>query len=152
MLALIENTVRVTIRHSDSEAIASEAATASASLDESASAGQRTKPAGPGDRVMVQFPHCASESPANTARCRSARGQHCGDAALKMAKSRRIRPYFRRSGLGADLGVLPPVHGDKARSLLDPVQPRSNRGECGEVVIAAIGDMGIAIKRDVRDS
>src|SRR6185312_7439271 len=109
MLALIENTVRVTIRHSDSEAIASEAATASASLDESASAGQRTKPAGPGDRVMVQFPHCASESPANTARCRSARGQHCGDAALKMAKSRRIRPYFRRSGLGADLGVLPPV-------------------------------------------
>jgi hypothetical protein len=55
MLALIENTVRVTIRHSDSEAIASEAATASASLDEAASAGQRTKPAGPGDRVMVHF-------------------------------------------------------------------------------------------------
>ena len=38
------------------------------------------------------IPHCASESPANTARCRRARRQHCGDTTLNMAKSRRKPP------------------------------------------------------------
>jgi len=51
---LLDSTVRVTIRQSDSEAIASEAATASLSLlDATATAGLE-KPAGPEDRVMVE--------------------------------------------------------------------------------------------------
>ena len=50
---LPNNTVSVTIRQSDSEAIASEAATASNSrVDATATAGL-VKPGGPEDRVMV---------------------------------------------------------------------------------------------------
>jgi hypothetical protein len=52
---LIESTVRVTIRHSDNEPIASEAATASVSRDEATGADGRTKPASPGDRVMADI-------------------------------------------------------------------------------------------------
>jgi hypothetical protein len=51
--SLLDSTVRVTIRQSDSEAIASEAATAPLSrVDATATAGP-VKPAGPIDRVMV---------------------------------------------------------------------------------------------------
>ena len=51
--SLLDSTVRVTIKQSDSEAIASEAATASNSwVDATATAGL-VKPAGPEDRVMV---------------------------------------------------------------------------------------------------
>jgi hypothetical protein len=53
MATLIESTVRVTIRHSDSEPIASEAATASVSRDEATGADGRTKPAARGDRIMA---------------------------------------------------------------------------------------------------
>ena len=49
----IESTVRVTIRHSDSEPIASDAATASISRDEATGAERPLKPAAPGDRIMV---------------------------------------------------------------------------------------------------
>src|ERR1700733_8633418 len=63
MLTLIENTVRVTIRHSDNEQIASEAATAPASLDEATGADGPSKPAAPGDRIMAEFLRCAGESP-----------------------------------------------------------------------------------------
>ena len=92
MLTLIENTVRVTITHSDSEPIASEAATASASRDEATGAGRRSKPAGRATGSWSDFLHCAGESPANTARCRRARRQYCGDTALNVAKSRRNQP------------------------------------------------------------
>ena len=64
MLNLSENTVSVTIRHSDSEPIASEAATTSCSRDEATGAERPSKPAAPGDRLMVKFLRCAGESPA----------------------------------------------------------------------------------------
>jgi hypothetical protein len=63
METLIESTVRVTIRHSDSEPIASVAATASASRDEATGADGLSKPAGPGDRVMAGILQCPGESP-----------------------------------------------------------------------------------------
>ena len=51
---LLDSTTSVTIRHSESEAIASEAATASCSLLDATAAAGLLKPAGPGDRVMVE--------------------------------------------------------------------------------------------------
>ncbi|MGZ3297035.1 MAG: hypothetical protein ACXU9D_27655, partial [Xanthobacteraceae bacterium] len=53
---LIESTVRVTIRHSDSAPIASEAATASVSRDDATGAERLLKPAAPGDRFMAGRP------------------------------------------------------------------------------------------------
>jgi hypothetical protein len=64
MLTLIDSTVRATIRHSDSEPIASEAATASISRDEATGAEWLLKPAAPGDRIMVGILQGAGESPA----------------------------------------------------------------------------------------
>ena len=55
MLTLIESTVRVTIRHSDSEPSASEAATASASRDEATGADVLSKPGAPDDRIMAEI-------------------------------------------------------------------------------------------------
>jgi hypothetical protein len=66
MLTLIESTVRLTITHSDSEPIASEAATASVSLDEATGAEGRSKPAAPGDRIMAEILQGAGESPATS--------------------------------------------------------------------------------------
>jgi hypothetical protein len=85
MLTLIENTVRVTIRHSDSEPIASAAATASISRDEATGADWLSKPPMPDDRIMAEFLRCASESLA-TAESRRNRRQYCGGTPLKMAK------------------------------------------------------------------
>jgi hypothetical protein len=53
METLIESTVRVTIRHSDSEPIASEAATASISRVDATGAKRPLKPQAPDDRIMV---------------------------------------------------------------------------------------------------
>ena len=53
MLTLIESTVSVTARHSDSEPIASEAAMALVSREEATGARRLSKPAVPGDRIMV---------------------------------------------------------------------------------------------------
>jgi hypothetical protein len=92
MLTLIENTVRVTIRHSDTRQIASEAATAPASLDEATGADGPSKPAAVGDRIMAEFLQRAGESPATDRKFRKHRRQYCGGKVLKMAKSRRIRP------------------------------------------------------------
>jgi hypothetical protein len=55
MQTLIESTVILTIRHSDSEPIASVAATASASRDEATGAEGLSKPAGPDDRIMAEI-------------------------------------------------------------------------------------------------
>jgi hypothetical protein len=60
-LTLIESTVRVMIRHSES---ASEAATASASRDEATGADGLSKPVAPDDRIMAEILQCAGESPA----------------------------------------------------------------------------------------
>jgi hypothetical protein len=99
MLTLIENTVRVTIRHSDTKQIASEAATAPASLDEATGADGLSKPAAMGDRIMAEFLRCAGESPAASEEFASIAGNIAAAGALKMAKSRRIRricPLFRQ--------------------------------------------------------
>jgi hypothetical protein len=53
MVTLIESTVSVTTRHSDSAPIASEAAMALVSREEATGAGRLMKPAVPGDRIMV---------------------------------------------------------------------------------------------------
>ena len=64
MLTLIDSTVRATIRHNDSEPIASEAATASISRDEATGAERPLKPTAPGDRIMAGILQGAGESPA----------------------------------------------------------------------------------------
>ena len=63
MLTLIASTVRLTIRQSDSEPIASEAATASVSRGEATGAERASKPEASGDRVMVQILRGTGESP-----------------------------------------------------------------------------------------
>ena len=85
MLTLIENTVRVTIRHSDSEPIARVVATASISRDEATGAEWPSKPPAPDDRIMAEFLRCASESLA-TPEIRRNRRQFCGEVPPKMAK------------------------------------------------------------------
>jgi hypothetical protein len=99
MLTLIENTVRVTIRHSDTRQIASEAATAPASLDDATGADGPSKPAAVGDRIMAEFLRCAGESPATVGKFAAIAGNIAAAEALKMAKWRRIRwicPLFRQ--------------------------------------------------------
>src|ERR1700721_3641025 len=73
MLTLIENTVRVTIRHSDSEPIASAVATASISRGEATGTEWPSKPPAPDDRIMAEFLSCASESLATPETCRNRR-------------------------------------------------------------------------------
>src|SRR3981189_309899 len=156
MAILAESTVRVTIRHSDTAPNASEAATAWVSPDEATRAARPPKPAAPGAPVMAEILECAGESPAACKVFRSNHGQYCGKTARKMAKWRRQQLLSLNlggnTGRIVDLGAArPPVHVDKARGLLDPPQPCTNRGECREVVIAAVGDMGVAVERDIRD-
>lgn len=55
MLTLIENTVRVTITHNESEPIASAAATSSCNRDEAVWAEQLSKPVATGDPIMAGF-------------------------------------------------------------------------------------------------
>src|SRR5258705_3843845 len=68
-----------------------------------------------------------------------------------------FKPMVQGSSLGGDagpvvdLGAGPPVHVDETRRLLDPSQPRADRRKCREVVIAAVGDMGVAVERDIGD-
>src|SRR6266699_20361 len=88
-------------------------------------------------------------------------GNIAAGVASKMAKWRRAQPnsvsYFEASGLGCDAGGILdfsaglPVHRNESRDLLDPPQPRPDRGKCHEVVIAAVGDMGVAIERNIGD-
>ena len=54
MATLIENTVRVTTRHTDNAPIASVAATASFRRDEATGAERPLKPQAPDDRIMVR--------------------------------------------------------------------------------------------------
>src|SRR6476659_5005675 len=87
MVTLIESTVSVTIRHSDSAPIASEAATVSVSRDEATGAGRPSKPAPPPcDRVMAEILHCAGESPAASGDGNSHDRQYCGGAPSKSGK------------------------------------------------------------------
>jgi hypothetical protein len=86
MLTLIENTVRVTIRHSDNEPIASEATTASINRGEAAGVERLSKPTAPGDRVMVDFLQCSGESPATPGNFTGIAGDIRAAAALKTPK------------------------------------------------------------------
>src|SRR6266850_2680405 len=74
MVTLIESTVSVTIRHSDSAPIASEAATVWVSRDDATGAERLSKPAPPPcDRVMAEILRCAGESPATSGGWQQAR-------------------------------------------------------------------------------
>src|SRR6266436_1514731 len=55
MATLVENTVRVTTRHTDNAPIASVAATASFRRDEATGAERPLKPQAPDDRIMVRY-------------------------------------------------------------------------------------------------
>src|SRR5205807_4534143 len=61
-----------------------------------------------------------------------------------------------RLGLGGDAGGIldvgrPPVHRYESRGPLDAMQPGADCGKGREVEVAALGDMGVAIQRDVGD-
>src|SRR5258707_5027968 len=58
---------------------------------------------------------------------------------------------FPYTTLFRSLGAGSPVHRNESRGLLDSPQPGADRGEGREVVVAVVGDMGIAVERDVRD-
>ena len=78
MLTLIDSTVSATIRQSDSEPIASEAATALINRDEATGAAGPSNPAVRGDRVMAGIPQDPrGESPAEPCHP-SNRGQDLG--------------------------------------------------------------------------
>jgi hypothetical protein len=77
---LIDSTVSVTARHSESAPIASVAAMALVKREEATGAGRLTKPTAPGDRIMVQILQDAGESPANIREFRRIHRQHCGDS------------------------------------------------------------------------
>src|SRR5260221_12333136 len=84
MVTLIESTVSVTIRHSDSAPIASEAATVWVSRDDATGAERLSKPAPPPcDRVMAEILRCAGESPATSGDCNKHHRQYCGGAPSK---------------------------------------------------------------------
>jgi hypothetical protein len=88
MLTLIDITVRVTIRHSDSEPIASEAATALVNRDEATGAAWPSKPAARSDRIMAgKSLKIAGESPTEPVSRRNRR-QYLGGGDLKVAKQR----------------------------------------------------------------
>jgi hypothetical protein len=128
---LIENIVRVTIRHSDSEPIASVAATASFSREEATGVERPLKPVAPGVRIMTGIlERGAGESPATCENFAAITGNIAAASGPKMAKSRRKRrlcplfqqlcPLFQLLSLGGDagrvidFGVRAPFHGDKA--------------------------------------
>ena len=86
METLVESTVRVTIRHSETEPIASEAATAPASPDEATDAGGCSKPVAPGDDFMGRNPSDAGESPATSENFTGTAGNFAAAAGRKTAK------------------------------------------------------------------
>jgi hypothetical protein len=94
MDTLIESTVSVTTRHSDSEPIASEAAMALVSREDATGAGRLMKPAGPGDRIMVLNPSRRGRIIRDVREPRNRRWQHCGAPKPKTAKSRQSPALF----------------------------------------------------------
>jgi hypothetical protein len=85
MLTLIESAVRVTIRHSDNEPIASEAATASVSRDEATGAVGLSKPA-PDDRIMAENPSMRGRITRRIQNYPGIAGNFAAAPGLKMAK------------------------------------------------------------------
>jgi hypothetical protein len=140
MLTLIESSVSETIRHSDSEPIASEAATASVSREESTGPERPLKPAVPGDRIMAQILQSAGritfapkdflqQSPAILGRGAPGKRRNDGEKAgyarystgyTRYPRNPRVLGLGSKSGRLIDLGAWPPVHGHEAGDLLDP--------------------------------
>jgi len=87
-VALIDSTVNVTTRQSDSVPIASEVAMALVNRKLATGTGRLPKPAVPDDRIMVYILQNADESPATSREFRRDSRLHCGDRATKAAKSR----------------------------------------------------------------
>ena len=83
---LIESTVRVTIKHSDSEPIASEAATVRINRDEATGIERALKPAAPGDRIMAEILQVAGESPTTPQNFAAIAGNIGAAGIRKMAK------------------------------------------------------------------
>ena len=90
MVTLIDSTVSVTIRHSDSAPIASEAATAWVNRDEATGAGRLDEAGGAGRPDHGLNPSRRGRITRDGAQDRSAARQHCGGRQLPIvAKSRR---------------------------------------------------------------
>jgi hypothetical protein len=86
MVALIDSTVSATTRHSDNVPIASEVAIALVIREEAIDAGRLSKPAVPGDRIMVQILAMRGRITRGIGKSRRHRRQHCGESAWKAAK------------------------------------------------------------------
>src|SRR3979490_2281571 len=96
MVTLIDSTVSATIRHSESEPIASEAATALVNRDEATGAAWPSKPAARGDRIMAGKSLNRRRITCG-ALFRRNRRQYLGGTDLKVAKQRqrpRLCPLF----------------------------------------------------------
>jgi hypothetical protein len=98
MVTLIESTVRVTIRHSESPPIAMVAARASVTRDEATWAERLTKPAAPGDRIMAVILQRAGESPATSRNLTGIAGKIAAQEPRKWQKNGKTGRYARYSG------------------------------------------------------
>ena len=115
MLTLLESSVRATIRQSDIEAIASEAATASISRVDATGATRPQKPAAPVDRIMAMFPQGTGESAPRRRILFNCRRQYWGGAELENGKMRAHNPIMP--------GILPIIPAIPAIRGLTPQQP-----------------------------
>ena len=90
IVTLIDSTVRVTIRHSDSPPIASVPATAWVSLDKATGTERPSKPTAPDDRVMAEFPELLGQTNRPTdGNVAATAGNIAAVPASNMAKKRR---------------------------------------------------------------
>ena len=87
MVTLIDNTVSVTTRQSDSVPIASEVAMALASREEATGAGWFAKPTVPGNRIMLWILQDAANHPAISANFTTMAGNIAAIRASKAAES-----------------------------------------------------------------
>ncbi len=87
-VALIDNTVSVTTRHSDNVPIASEVTMAWVNREDATGTRRLSKPAVPDDRVMVQILQDAGESPAGPGNFAGVVGNIAAGFAAKTAESR----------------------------------------------------------------
>lgn len=86
MVTLIDNTVRATIRHSDSPPIASEPATAWFNRDKATGAERPSEPKAPDDRIMVEILEYAGESARFVQNLAATAGNIAAGLGSKMAK------------------------------------------------------------------
>jgi hypothetical protein len=115
MLTLLESSVRATIRQSDIEAIASEAATASISRVDATGATRPQKPAAPVDRIMAMFLQGSGESAPRRRILFNCRRQYWGGAELENGKIRAHKPIMP--------DILPIIPVIPAIRCLRPQQP-----------------------------